>query len=328
MKSRRICFLLLSIALYCFNNDKFVLARKKKWKDGTIGDKKDDTYVSRDNACPAKGKMKLAIMVSTHNRQEYVKLMADGLRASVGIRRIEIFVYDDASTQYGEKELRKWFTYAQRGMHNTHILILKNRLGAHRQSRRILEETLDRTDANVLIHLDSDMLFIPTWLMKVKGWMDKSDGIMSLYRSKHEFHEDIECDKKFCEKNTIGSAGTVWCRDLLESVLTLVDEEATGGFDYLYSTYLTEHKFRLLVPKDSPALHFGLFSSRNKRKLTKTQDIGGVGFKWRALDKGLAERAQAFLDGGSPDDPDEDNEPHGRKGKRARRAKKKGRRGQ
>merc|ERR1712038_1252104 len=99
--------------------------------------------------------------------------------------------------------------------------------------------------------------------------MDKSDGIMSLYRAKDKYHEDISCDKKFCEKNTVGSAGTVWCRDLLESVLTLVEEES-GGFDYLFSTYLTEHKFRLLVPAESAALHFGAFSSRNKRQLTKS----------------------------------------------------------
>lgn len=291
--------LVVGIIIYSFYDAGHILARRKI---GTLGSRVRHTYVTKETACPRKSEMKFAIMIPTHNRREYVKLMADSLRSSVGIRRVEIWVYDDASTDFGEEELRKWFTYAQKGIRNTHLLMLKKRVGAHRNSRRILEETLKRSDANVLIHLDSDMVLCSTWIMKLKGWLASSDGIISLFRSGSKDHREMSCDRKMCIKDTIGSAGTVWCRDLLIPVLEHLPSEPTA-FDYQYSTFLTENTFRLLVPKESAALHFGLYSSRSKRQLTKTDDIGGVEFKWSSLDKKIAERAQAFLDGASPDDP-------------------------
>jgi len=302
MASRHIRFVVTTILFFYYNDD---TVWAKKLDPGTAGRKTKGTFVTRDTACASKREMKIAIVIPTHNRQEYVKLMADGLRASIGIRRIEIWIFDDASTDYGEDELREWFTYAQKGILNTHILTVKKRVGAHINSRRILEEVLQRTDANVIVHLDSDLILTPTWLMKLKGWMTKSDGIMTMYRSDKIHHGEFDCDKRFCMKSTIGSAGTVWCRKLLETVLSEITEKPTA-FDFQFSMFLSEHEFRILVPVQSPAIHYGVFSSRSKRQLTKTTDIGGVNFKWKTLDKNLAKRTKAFLEGASPDTPSTD----------------------
>merc|ERR1712080_577764 len=126
---------------------------------------------------------------------------------------------------------------------------------------------------------DSDLLLTSTWLMKLKGWMVKTDGIMTLYRSEKFAHPEISCDKKFCYKASVGSAGTVWCRNLLESVLSQLPKEDIG-FDYQFSTLLIENNFNIPVPIESPALHFGLYSISVKNVLKKVTDIGGVKFNW------------------------------------------------
>ena len=56
--------------------------------------------------------------VLTYNRMEYVKMHAMSLRATLDTvpwgERVHLWIFDDQSTEYGEKELREWYPMAEK----------------------------------------------------------------------------------------------------------------------------------------------------------------------------------------------------------------------
>ena len=59
-----------------------------------------------------------------------------------------------------------------------------------------------RSDANVLVLADSDMLFDPGWLGALRRVAPWSAGAMSLYNSAN--HKPLHCDGVLCVKKVIG----------------------------------------------------------------------------------------------------------------------------
>lgn len=69
----------------------------------------------------------------TYNRGEYVQLQAQSLRATIGVvpwgTRVELYVFDDHSQEYGEAELREWYPMA------TRIIINDEHMGVYVELR-------------------------------------------------------------------------------------------------------------------------------------------------------------------------------------------------
>ena len=78
--------------------------------------------------------------VLTFNRKEYVQMHAMSLRDSMDIvpwgERAHLWVFDDQSTEYGEKELREWYPMAEK------IIVNKGHKGEYVQSCSLLSVSL------------------------------------------------------------------------------------------------------------------------------------------------------------------------------------------
>jgi hypothetical protein len=83
--------------------------------------------------------------------------MAESLMLTHGLRSgatpIEVHVYDDHSTEYGEGQLAKWFEGATIVRHDHNV-------GPDENTRLIFQQFL-RSDCNVVVIADSDMIYHP-----------------------------------------------------------------------------------------------------------------------------------------------------------------------
>ena len=87
----------------------------------------------------------------------YVELMAESLMLTHGLRSgavpIEVHVFDDHSTEYGQEQLAKWFEGAT-------IVRHEHNVGPDENTRLIFQHFL-KSDSNVVVIADSDMIYHP-----------------------------------------------------------------------------------------------------------------------------------------------------------------------
>jgi hypothetical protein len=80
-----------------------------------------------------------------------------GLREGMGMggtkARVEVYVFDDHSTEYGEDQLAKWFEGAT-------IVRNEHNVGPDENSRLIFQRFL-QSDNNAVLIADSDMMYHP-----------------------------------------------------------------------------------------------------------------------------------------------------------------------
>jgi hypothetical protein len=210
------------------------------------------TWVLPLPQCPSANTMRVMVAVATYNRLKYVELMAESLMSSTGVQdgmRLEsettvgihvvVEIFDDHSTDYGIDLLRGLFPGAK-------ITRNQRNLGPDENSRNIFRSFI-QSDSNVLVMADSDMLYHPLWLKKLRAVLPLSHGVLSLYNS--VLHRSAYCDDKVCAKATVGTAGTIFCRSVVHGILDTVVEDESGavklgggnGFDWGFSRYLKQH---------------------------------------------------------------------------------------
>src|SRR5208282_6179181 len=155
--------------------------------------------------------MKVAIGIPTFNRSHIVEMHARSLSASrLGPDTI-VIVIDDASTEYDIEFLKSIFPsrsdIRRRAKHSG---------GADLAIRDVMGQLL-ATDADALMLLDSDMLVAENFLEVGVSLLQESDGIISLFNTPN--HPSIGSRGPFVLKRTIGSAGSLWRRDVAEKTL-------------------------------------------------------------------------------------------------------------
>ena len=211
------------------------------------------TVATVTTVAPVTAPLKIMIGIPTYNRIGYTKFHAQVIRKYHDIPSSDLHIFDDCSTEYGEKELREW--YGQ----SINFFPCKKRLKSDANIRRMFEYFLT-TDFDVIFSLDTDLLFQKGWNKFIEENIDKYDGVLSLYHSDAPHHKTVNCNNNICEKRSMGSAGVVMKRDV---VRTMLQENKNRAFDWGFVSVFKKLNIRMMVPKNSLIMHFGQFGQNN-----------------------------------------------------------------
>ncbi len=195
--------------------------------------------------------MKITIGITTFNRRELLQLTASSLARSASLDSCRIRVYDDCSDQLTTDEIRNMFPI------DVDIIQRERNLGSSENIRRMYVDFLETGD-DVLVNCDADLLFRGDWIKIVTTLLPHTDGILSLYNSAlHPSMGELRIlETPVIEKEHLGSAGTVFSRDIIVEIVRNVP--STRGYDWAWSHFLKNEGKRLLCIKDSYIQHVGL----------------------------------------------------------------------
>ena len=205
----------------------------------------DTTSVSKN--------LKIMLAIPTYNRIGYTEFHAKVIREYHKIPSSQLFIFDDCSTEYGEKELREWYGK------DIHFFPCKKRLRSDANIRRMFEYFIT-TDFDIIFSVDTDLIFQKNWMDFIDKHIGSTDGVMSLYHSNAPHHRTFNCGNDLCEKNSMGSAGTVMKKDTVKKMLGL---HKTNLFDWGFVSIFKKLKIRMLVPKNSLIMHYGQIGQNN-----------------------------------------------------------------
>lgn len=200
--------------------------------------------------------MTLTIGITTYNRLNYIKYMAQSLNNSKDIYKCNIRVYDDNSNEFTCNLLEQLFPL------NKQILRRERNLGADFNMYQMFSDFLSTQDEALFI-ADSDLIFNPDWLLKIKLFFNYTDGVLSVYNSvNHEATSKILIDGyTFLLKKHIGAAGTILQRNIVELIIKNVP--LSFSFDWDWSNYLVNEGLRLMVLEESLVQHIGVTGENN-----------------------------------------------------------------
>lgn len=195
-------------------------------------------------------KRKIVLGVTTFNRKELLKASMTSLLASGLTDNCEIRVYDDASTEYSETDLRKMLPEA------VAIHVQKNNVGSDANIRYMYQDFhANYGSGDIFINCDSDLLYAPGWLEIIEKNLHNAKGILSAFNA--ITHLTIGCEGLMVEKIDLGSAGTAFYWETIDLLMQGIKDETVGGFDVQWSKYLRAMGFKLYCLRDSLVQHIG-----------------------------------------------------------------------
>ena len=203
---------------------------------------------------------KIMIAIPTHDRKGYTKFNADVIRLYHKIPSEQLFIFDDCSTQYGEKELREWY-----GPDINYFPCTKKLL-ADSNIRRMFKY-FSTSNYDIIFSVDSDTLFQKQWRSFILDNINKTDGMMSLYHSAANWHQTYGCDDVLCKKKSLGSAGSVMRKDVVIKMLKVNKNGKKAGeknFDWGFVEYFKKKGIKMFVPEKSLMFHYGRKGQNNK----------------------------------------------------------------
>lgn len=194
--------------------------------------------------------MKIFTAIFTYERTALLKAMAETLRGTTHYESLRVNVFDDASHEYGERELRSIFPEAER------IFVNKENMGADKNVRQAMLKMLNG-DADCLALLDSDLIFNLNAFVFVNEYFQHTDGILSIYNScLHGALSKVKIKGSFFSvKENVGAAGCFISRSNVENIVKHVP--VSRRFDWDWSAYLISQGVRLLVSDESHVQHIG-----------------------------------------------------------------------
>lgn len=223
---------------------------RNKWDNGKVY--KDMTRVYELGFLKKKRKS-IMIGIPLHNRRGYVKFNAMVLKKYNDIDSKDVFIFDDASTEYGEDQLRKWYGK------DIHYFRSKKRLNADRNTKRLFTY-FSKSNYDILLTLDSDLILDKKWRMFIYDHIDKY-GILSLYNS--GLHQTLSCNGEICEKIRFGNAGAVMKKSIVVKMLEDKHVRISPTFDWAWIKYFQTHGIKMVAPKNSLVLHYGKIGQNN-----------------------------------------------------------------
>lgn len=119
----------------------------------------------------------ITVAVATYNRADYLEYLATSLQESVDINRIHLRIYDDHSTRLSRSQIAEIVPLV------TEIVVRPFNLKADRNMKVIFEDFL-KTEDDLLLLCDSDLILRPGWLDLLLELMPQTDGVLSLYNSR------------------------------------------------------------------------------------------------------------------------------------------------
>lgn len=201
--------------------------------------------------------MKITLAIATYNRLDYVERMSASLLASGVMEQVHVRIYDDCSPLLTVEDLHRLFPYA------TEVVRREQNLRADANMKQIFEDFL-KTEDEVLLLADSDLLYRTEWLKTLKELLPQTDGILSLYNSRlHPFvGGGSEADTLMSPKEDLGAAGTAFTR---ERVQDIVDAQMPPDtYDWAWSALFRQKGYRLMCLHDSYIQHIGIIGQNNR----------------------------------------------------------------
>jgi glycosyltransferase involved in cell wall biosynthesis len=196
-----------------------------------------------------------AVLITTFNRRQVVEFCAAALAEVESHGRWDVWVLDDASTDYRLDELKRLFPGARRVMRNDANLGAGPNAAA--LARQALSGNYDR-----FLFLDSDLVISPQAFGFIDEVLDQTEGVLSIYNScLHASTKPTE--NGLCVKSSVGTAGTVWQKPLLEEVLARVPTDR--HWDWRFCRYLGSTGRQIAVSTRSYAQHIGLGGLNTKK---------------------------------------------------------------
>ena len=174
----------------------------------------------------------------------------------------DYLVCDDASTEYNDEFLKEIF-------HGWRVYRAEVNSGrADFAISRLMDIFLD-TGKEYLLLLDSDLLIDPDITNFICKNAEKTEGIFSVFNTPS--HPTIREEDLWLIKPHIGSAGTVFRRDILSDIRKNVPP--SKQYDWDWSNYLLEKNIPIKVSKRSYVQHLGFSNGENASNFTMG-DIG------------------------------------------------------
>lgn len=182
---------------------------------------------------------------------DYIKKMCLSINKSIGLKQCFIRIYDDCSSEFNANTIINEFPFVTEYKRRDH------NLGADLNMHQMYLDFLETGD-DVLVNCDSDMIFRADWIDKLLELLPLTDGVLSLYNSAlHLSSERLEIGReKLVRKESLGAAGTVFTREIVQSIVKNV--KPSFKFDWDWSNYLTSKGISLMVTEDSYIQHIGI----------------------------------------------------------------------
>lgn len=208
--------------------------------------------------------MKIAVGIATYNRRYLLDIHAQSLCSARLPANTKIIVIDDCSADYNISYLKSIYPA------NADIRRRSENSGGADYALRDVMVQLVETGADVLVMLDSDLIVASDFLEVGIELLPQSDGILSLFNTPN--HPAVHSRGPFVLKKTIGSAATLWRRDLAREMLAHV---APGPrFDWRFSEFLVNAGYQIYVTKDSRVQHAGFGEGQNSNFATGDFGVG------------------------------------------------------
>ena len=249
--------------------------------------------VSRKNISVKKKKNKTMVL-TTKNRYGYVKLLADTLQFINVYDHANVHIFDDGSTDFSIDELKLWFPRA-----HVHGSDHRNPDMSIRHSFEWFEK---ESDDNILVTIDSDTMLHPKWNEFIDTHIGTS-GVLSLYHSAAGYHKSVNCNRVTCEKKSTGSMGMVMTRKVLKDMLHNMHnaKHKAAAFDWGVVKYFDTKNIKIIVPKKSLALHYGMYGAHGSGNHVEVANT----FDFKPFPVSIANRAKSFLKNKKPVRPKE-----------------------
>lgn len=210
--------------------------------------------------------------ITTFNRPGIVAATARSLARARGVDDVGILVLDDASTEYGAEDLRRWYP--------PHADIQRREYNSGRADYaafNLMRQFIEGTDKRLLVVLDSDLLVAPDFLDRALEAFQRCQGLLSLFNPPS--HPGTLRADGLLLKPHVGFAGTVWSREAVADVLAHVTP--SRRFDWeICERFVAEGRAILCLP-DSAVQHLGLADGQNSSILRADYGLSFTDASWQ-----------------------------------------------
>ena len=214
------------------------------------------------------------LAMATYNRKEVLERTIVSLAQVKNIEDVDIFIFDDCSTEYTKEDLKKMIPFAKQ------IVVRENNLRADRNMYQIHQDYIN-SNYDILLQVDSDVIFHKDFIEIIKSILSTQTKypVFSLYNSSnHPFVEkgnSLQINKViFKEKHSIGGICVLFTdKNILKNILDNIPKERKSfAYDWYWSHKLQEKGTPVMVSEQSFLQHIGVEGQNNKE--IKGIDIG------------------------------------------------------
>ena len=218
----------------------------------------------------------ITIGLTTFNRKDTL------LKCLPSIKKLssshDFLICDDCSTEYGDDFLINHFQ-------NWRVYRSSINSGRADFAMAKLMDLFIETGREYLVILDSDLLIDPDLTEFVCSNYHETDGVFSLFNT--PAHEHTAVKGQWLIKNIVGSAATVWNKEVLHDVRKNVP--LTDRYDWDWSKYLKDNGIDIYVSNRSYVQHLGFANGQNSNNFL----MGDLGLNFKKYDE---ENLQIILD--------------------------------